>query len=237
MSSKRKNTPTKLAASNIVTDIMMHKDHQRASYENSIPSDTDSHLHSDSDSECDMALHIVTEQHKSPCYSAQDDAYREGADSPGSDKPQSKKQRILQSVMRLDNSNHGNNESDNECSASSASSSCSPSPTDRELHLNNNLPLTTKPSSGGLTNNNHSVKKAPRGDSSSLDEAMLLRQLSGGDERQEEVALASIQAALGATGNTKDKHERLNAMIMHLQSLKDRLTSQVRHPTDLHLAN
>lgn len=193
MSSKRKNTPTKLASNNHMMDILLHKDqHKSPAYENS--DGGDSPVHSDSDSEsAPPSSDVLSQQNKSPSYYANEDSFRDGMESPGSDKPQSKKQRILQSVLHQNDS----------CG------SRSPSP-ESDLHLNNNLPLTTKPSARELRD---SV-------ASSEDGAM--------SEEQDDGAFASIEAALKAAGSTKDKQKRLNAMIQQLQSIKDQL-SQVSH--------
>ena len=106
MSSKRKNTPTKLAQDEMII--------QREKLDNI--TDGDSNIDSDGDSESNLTLHIVTKPE-------QFEDLHSGLDSP--ERPQSKKQRILQSVM---------NDSESE----------SEIPT---VNNNNNL---TKPTNGGV---------------------------------------------------------------------------------------
>ena len=214
MSSKRKNTPIKLAT------------------EEPLPpcdqvSDADSHIHSDtedSDSDTGLALHIAArseEEGYRPTVKVEDD-YRpivkteadqtmmmmmEEQDMDG--RPQNKKQRLLQSmqeqqlyhdnVPRAGNNHHHHN---------------------NHFIMHNNNNNMSKDSVHEF--NNH--KSATAVDQvlhklSSADAAAA----AAGAARPVDFMDSMVRAALGPEGSVQDKQQRLSAMISQLQNLKDSL--------------
>ena len=182
MSSKRKNTPTKLAKDEVVI--------QREKIEQC--SDGDSNCDSDSDSDSSLSLHIVSkpeqldELHDSDC--------------PGSERPQSKKQRILQSVQ---------------CSGQSDSESES----SYMNHNNNNNNNMTKSSSGPIRKSMDTVLRKL---SSKQTESAVCNLKAESPGESVEV-MDNIKAAIGAEGSLKDKERRLSDMIAQLQAMKESL--------------
>ena len=163
MSSKRKNTPTKLAQDEMII--------QREKLDNI--TDGDSNIDSDGDSESNLTLHIVTKPE-------QFEDLHSGLDSP--ERPQSKKQRILQSVM---------NDSESE----------SEIPT---VNNNNNL---TKPTNGGVHRKSMdsvlqklSNKAAVRADSGenpdNVEDSVKAVMTMDGDVQEKEKKLAEMIAQL-----------------------------------------
>ncbi len=186
MSSKRKNTPTKLSKD----DVLIHREH---SIENG--SDGDSHNESDSESESSLSLHIVSK-------SDQIEDYENGADSPGSlDRPQSKKQRILQSVKC-------DNESD----------------TDPEVSYLNNNNILTKPTVG-LMNTRKSMDSVLRRLNHKADSHH--HTMKGNHTVQEGGdVIDSIKAAMSSSESVEDKEKKLSLMIAQLQNMKESLAQQ-----------
>ena len=186
MSSKRKNTPTKLSKD----EVLIHREH----IENG--SDGDSHNESDcDDSDSSLSLHIVSKPE-------QLDDLTDGADSPASlDRPQTKKQRLLQSVKC-------DNESDN----------------DTELSYHNNNNILTKPTTGLIMNSRKSMDSVLR----RLNHKAEMKDLTvqnGGPEDETQV-MDSIKAAISTTDSVEDKEKKLAEMIAQLQSMKERLSTE-----------
>lgn len=106
MSSKRKNTPTKLASTEThIMDIMLNK-------QQSIGSPGGASTEHSDDNDCDLSQGRPPNGVRvtSPAPSSDGSVRDDGSESPGSDRqPRSKKQRILQSVMRRSPSPMDNN--------------------------------------------------------------------------------------------------------------------------------
>lgn len=199
MSSKRKNTPTKLA-----------KDDGRHQHMENGSDGASSHGDSDMESDSSLSLHIVTSKPETM------DDMNDGADSPGSDRPQTKKQRLLQSVK---------------CDGSD-------SEPDMITYHNNNNTILTKPTSGlqrksmdnvlrrlstkansenhlhhhqhhhGVMNNNHN-SNSHHSDQTDVSDDMEL--------------LDSVKTVINSAADVDEKEKRLTEMIAQLQNLKESL--------------
>ena len=190
MSSKRKNTPTKLAKDEVVI--------QREKLEQCSDGDSN-HGDSDSDSESSLSLHIVSKPE-------QLDEYRD-SDSPGSERPQTKKQRLLQSVK------------------------CENSDSDSESQTNNNN--MTKPNGGSQRK---SMDNVLRRLSSKVSETVPQDGVNGVRVGENGGAvMENIKAAIGAEGSLKEKEKRLSDMIAQLQAMKESLAKVTEGEVNIHL--
>lgn len=174
MSSKRKNTPTKLPKDDVVSERPISECDQ------------------DSDSEPDSAhLQIVTKS----------DSESQDSDSSGSDKPPSKKQRILQRVRQ-------ESDSDNELNFTS--------------HFNNNSHIITKSTFGLQRKSMDSVlRRLSSKSDGELENNNMAEKTPNPDVRVK----ASIQMLL-SEGSLTDKERRLSDMIAQLQDLKEDISKQ-----------
>ena len=181
MSSKRKNTPTKLPKDDVVNERpifnTIHRDHNNL------------HLDLDRDFELHQPLHIV--EHNENGFDRQD------SDS-GTEQPQSKKQRILQSVRN------------------SSDSDSDPETNHRDI---------TKPAIGLHKKSMENVLKRLNSrpedfinDRTFSDSGMTMT-------KQPEEMLQNIQMLL-ADSNAQDKEQKLSEMIAQLQTLKDRMRKE-----------
>ncbi len=208
MSSKRKNTPTKLASSEMMP-------HQTLAEHGS---DGDSSIGSESDLDSDISLHIASHDENS-------DNDMQGTDCNTSmehDRPPSKKQRILQSVRTeaesSDTDDHLNRSPTNLSSPGHSSDAMSPN----AIPMNNNI--LTKPCISGLMNkktmDNVIQRLQPKGDGqdgSRFEES---------PEQDQQILMGSIQAVLASPGSLEEKQRCLNGMIAQLQTIKDKLKTQ-----------
>ena len=225
MSSKRKNTPTKLSATD--EHMYVHKDN----YQASVTDVTMTHdamtndVTMDNEHNSDVMMrnnamnndasmtngHVSMESDSERSLSPQ--SHRD-SESPHSDceRPRNKKQRLLQSVR------------DEEFNATHAPvqpiSSVSPQQQQQLNLINNNLnkatPTTTAPlSDHSVTNNSHSndaiVPSNGRVATAGLVEMGVME---------------GIRGIMGSEGSVDDKQRRLNDMIQQLQCLKESLGNQ-----------
>ena len=208
MSSKRKNTPTKIAVSSAAEELF-HQHKGSMPTENG--SEGDSPMDSDmSDNESSLSLattHMDTNPHFVATATGQfvgsDTEDRDSAGSPGSDHPQTKKQRLLQSVS----SNH-----DNE-SFSNGNDSASELTT-----VNNNNILAKNRLLHNKSSVDHMLHRLNHKMADGIAEA-IANGTSEGD------VMSHIQAQLTAVDNVEDKQQKLNDMIAQLQTLKETLAN------------
>lgn len=178
MSSKRKNTPTKLPKDDVVSERQFHAANL----------DCDNNL--DSEGENESHLHIVTHS----------DSETQDSDSSVSERPPSKKQRILDRVKQ---------ESDSE---NDSSSQISPQ------FITNNNHILTKPSLGLQRKSMDSVLKK-LGSKSDSDMENSQAAAANGEEPMAE----SIQLLLRDGSSPSEKERRLSEMIAQLQNLKENI--------------
>lgn len=188
MSSKRKNTPTKLAADDA---LLVHERIEHTS-------DGDSHIDSDLDSDCSAngSVHMRD---------SSDEGGRESVSPSTTDRPQSKKERILQSVKSKNENDFGDNDSAN------------------IPMINNNNILLTKPQ---LTSQPLSRK--------SMDHVLMRLNSSKNDSRSpvqklmdtEQELTEGIRSVLKSAESAEDQEKKLSDMIEQLQSLKEKVALQ-----------
>lgn len=192
MSSKRKNTPTKLSSS--TDDLFVPPPHKER--RDSVTSAMDSDCCSDS--------------------SCSDDQLR---DSDSTDnRPQSKKQRLLQSVRMTNNNNHQYGES-------GTNTHSSQEPQEINNLINNNLSKSdTSPSDRvNLDLINKLTNSMVSGG-----ERLTMSPPSGQDIRKEQESplVSGIRSVMASSGSVEEKEMKLNEMILHLQSLKETLSKE-----------
>ena len=180
MSSKRKNTPTKLPKDDVVNERPIF---------NSFHREHNLHLDLDRDFDLHQPLHIV--EHNENGFERQD------SDS-GTDQPQSKKQRILQSVR---------NSSDSD--------------SDHELHNDH----STRPLFGLHKKSMESVLRRlnPKSEDLSNDRTLSDSGVTMGTQSEE--MIQNIQRLL-ADKDAQNKEDKLSEMIAQLQTLKDRMRKE-----------
>lgn len=181
MSSKRKNTPTKLPKDDVVNERpiynSIHREHRNL------------HLDLDRDFDLHPPLHIV--EHNENGIDRQD------SDS-GTEQPQSKKQRILQSVR---------NSSDSE--------------SDQEFYND----YSTRPLLGLHKKSMESVLRKLNSKSDDFETDKTFSDSNVAMATQPEEMIQSIQMLLADT-NAQDKEQKLSEMIAQLQTLKDRMKKE-----------
>ena len=181
MSSKRKNTPTKLPKDDFVNERpiynSIHREHRNL------------HLDLDRDFDLHPPLHIV--EHNENGIDRQD------SDS-GTEQPQSKKQRILQSVR---------NSSDSE--------------SDQEFYND----YSTRPLLGLHKKSMESVLRKLNSKSDDFETDKTFSDSNVAMATQPEEMIQSIQMLLADT-NAQDKEQKLSEMIAQLQTLKDRMKKE-----------
>ena len=180
MSSKRKNTPTKLPKDDVVNERPIF---------NSFHREHNLHLELDRDFDLHQPLHIV--EHNENGFERQD------SDS-GTDQPQSKKQRILQSVR---------NSSDSD--------------SDHDLHNDH----STRPLFGLHKKSMESVLRRlnPKSEDLSSERTFSDSGITMGTQSEE--MMQNIQLLL-ADKDAQNKEDKLSEMIAQLQTLKDRMRKE-----------
>ncbi len=199
MSSKRKSAPTKLATDEVLIQ------RERVGDNNS---DGDSNSGIDSESELSdspsLSLHIVSKPEQL------DGIVANNTDSEHDSRPQSKKQRILQSVRTSEDSD-SNGDVDSDSS-----------------YHNNNNNILTKPN-GGLPIHRKSMNNVLRRlNSKNTDNNHGMHPSNMAMENgEEEVGLLdSVKAAINGAESVEDKERKLAEMIAQLQSIKDNIAQQ-----------
>lgn len=181
MSSKRKNTPTKLPKDDVVNERPIFNPLSREHNNLCLDLDRDFELH--------QPLHII--EHNENGIDRQD------SDS-GTDQPQSKKQRILQSVR---------NSSDSD--------------SDQDSYNDH----STRPLLGLHKKSMESVLRRlnPKSEDFTSDRTFIDSSLTMTSQPEE--MIQSIQKLL-ADSNAQDKEQKLSEMIAQLQTLKDRMRKE-----------
>lgn len=216
MSSKRKNTPTKLTKDELVVE--------RSSLHNKTDAEN-SNSESEVDSDSQIPLHIVTKTDQSDADLSDSATY-----SPGSDRPRSKKQRILQSVQQDSGSESENSNNNNNNNISSHFTHDSNNIINN--NNNNHIITTTKPSFGLQRKSMESVLKKLGAKPSDMQETGSLSHIGAGNHMAGTSApntdmLEGVQAVLNADElSVNDKDKRLSDLIAHLQILKESLHKQ-----------
>lgn len=180
MSSKRKNTPTKLAAEDALL-VQGRLEHT---------SDGDSHIDSDLDSECSGTGSLRIRD-------SFDEGGRESVSPSSADRPQSKKERILQSV-KCENETDSN-ESNN--------------------MMNNNNIVLTKPQLGRKSMDHVLMRLNSNNKSDSRSPVQKLK-----DTEQE--LTEGIRSVLTSADSAEEQEKKLGEMIAQLQSLKEKIAQQ-----------
>ena len=206
MSSKRKNTPTKLATDEVLIQREPRLDPSSDGDSRDSLSDLSDTSPTSSSSlgghvthpERHLSLHIVSKPEQLD-------------DINCADRPQSKKQRILQSVK----CDVTDSDADMDSDGSNGSSSLN--------HINNNNILTKPTMNGGLPlhNKNKSMDNVLR---------RLNSKASDGNQGDDgDVMMDTVHAAISTVDSLEDKEKKLAEMIAHLQNIKDNLSTQKKH--------
>ena len=192
MSSKRKNTPTKLAKGDGLDDVVMENGN-------------DSHPESDADSE--SCLTMAADRGV--------DDYTDGG-SPGSDRPQSKKQRLLQSVQSIPS----DMQSLQQLQSLHAMRELREDSEEEDYPYNNNNNILTKPSPIGLNHRKSMDNVLRRLNKTSADQ-----DLDNVRSNQEDI-LENLKAQISSADNMEDKEQKLAEMIAQLQSLRESIKKE-----------
>ena len=202
MSSKRKNTPTKLATD----EVLIQREPRLDPSSDGDSRDSLSDLSDTSPtSSSSLGGHVTHPERHIVSKPEQLD------DIDCADRPQSKKQRILQSVK----CDVTDSDADMDSDGSNGSSSLN--------HINNNNILTKPTMNGGLPlhNKNKSMDNVLR---------RLNSKASDGNQGDDgDVMMDTVHAAISTVDSLEDKEKKLAEMIAHLQYIKDNLSTQKKH--------
>ena len=211
MSSKRKNTPTKLSTDEVLIQREPRLDPNSDGDSRDSLSDFSDHNptttgpHHVTQPERHLSLHIVSKPEQ-----------LDDVDSP--DRPQSKKQRILQSVKCDATDSDADMDSDGSTTHSQNGGVGSSTSIN---HINNNNILTKPTMNGGLPIHHKNPK--------SMDNVLRrLNSKASGDGNQcdDDAMMDTVHAAISTAESVADKERKLAEMIAHLQNIKDNLSTQ-----------